>query len=462
MNLTEDEIVQRLIEFALKTKYADIPQEVLEFAKVLILKTSACMLVGSSRPAGIKMANLIKGHRLPEDVGVIGCGFKTSLWEATFGNAFLAHAAELEDNRMTAWGEANNGMSWDITVIPLLFSLAEKLNLSGKTFIAATAVGLEVHARTTLFSADRIGLAFALGAIGPAVTAARVMGLVAKEVANAIGLAIPNSHGTHVNFGTDGHFVESSHQALQGIIAAEMAKQGMTGGARPISYITEVVGRENINPRKMVQDLGNHWLFCEATIKKYPVCFPIHRHIDALIALMEEHRLSYNEVAGIEAETAPCNGYLSRLHPATEGDLQFSFENALGAAILDGDVNLSHIDAPALTNARLAEARSKVKIIFHNDWDCDVSQAAIKPPVRITVVTKDGRRFAKDKQYIIGSPKEPLNADQVQKLFLKFTKGIIRDEYIVKIKEALLNLEKVDDLQKLMDMLVFGNIAKTG
>ena len=76
---TEAEIITRLMEFATETKYEDIPKEVVEFTKGLTLKTVAGTLVGSSKPSGRKMARFIRGRKLPEDVGVIGCGFKTSL-----------------------------------------------------------------------------------------------------------------------------------------------------------------------------------------------------------------------------------------------------------------------------------------------------------------------------------------------------------------------------------------------
>ncbi|MDH5696673.1 MAG: MmgE/PrpD family protein, partial [Dehalococcoidia bacterium] len=158
-------IETQLAEFAVGTRYVNIPEDVVEFAKSLALKTVAGMVAGAAKPAGRKFARLIRDRRLNEEVGVIGGGFKTSLWEAVQLHQFFAHASELEDDK---FGE---GFSWDITVIPLLFPLAEKLRLSGKALIEAIVVGLEVDARIGLFPSDRSGVKVIshTGAVGPAV-----------------------------------------------------------------------------------------------------------------------------------------------------------------------------------------------------------------------------------------------------------------------------------------------------
>lgn len=59
---------------------------------------------------------------------MFGGGFKTLLWNTVLDHAFRAHASELEDDR---YGGA--GTCWDITVLPLTFTLAEKLRLPART-----------------------------------------------------------------------------------------------------------------------------------------------------------------------------------------------------------------------------------------------------------------------------------------------------------------------------------------
>ena len=145
------EVATKLVDFVLNTSYEDIPSDVAAMTKALTLKTVAGMIAGSATPSGQKMAKLIRAHQSAPDAGVVGSGFKTSLWESVFLNSFFSHAHELEDLRFI------EGPSWDITVVPLLLSLAETKGLSGKTLTEALVVGLEAHARTCMFSAHHLG-----------------------------------------------------------------------------------------------------------------------------------------------------------------------------------------------------------------------------------------------------------------------------------------------------------------
>lgn len=451
----EQQIVNQLMEFAVNTKYLDIPKEVIDFTKGLTLKIVAGMVVGSAKPSGRKMARLIRDRNLADDVGVIGCGFKTGLWEATLLHAFFAHASELEDNRITAWGKVSGGSSWDITVIPLVFSIGEKLRLSGKSMLETLAVGLEVHSRTCLFSAEHLGLVFIPGAAGPAVAAAKAMGLGLAETTQALGLATSNVPLSHLNFGTDAHYFESALSSLQGIMAAEMAKEKMTGNPRMIKYLTDLMGKERVTPEKIVKDLGKKWLFCETWIKKYPVCFLTHRHIDTLLDLMKEKKFKYEDIESVEADISVIDQQCNRPEPKNEEDLQFSFQNVLGAALLDGDVNLYHVSEDAVHDPRQMEARTKIKLIVHEDWPPSLNAAMTEVPSHLTVKLKDGRKLEKERWHIIGCSEEPLPMERLKAFYAKFTNGILSEGQIRKTMDAISNMEQLSDVEELMDILVF-------
>src|SRR4030042_345708 len=121
------------------------------------------------------------------------------------------------------------GVSWDITVIPLLLPLAQHLRISGKNLIEALAVGLEVHTRTCSFPTNHLGIVVFPGAMGPAAAGAKAFGLGVEETVSALGLAMSGPAISLLNLGKDAHFLESALQSSQGIIAAEMAKEGMSG-----------------------------------------------------------------------------------------------------------------------------------------------------------------------------------------------------------------------------------------
>jgi len=441
----EKDIATQLVEFALQTKYEDIPKEVIDYCKQLTLKTVSGMLAGSAKPSGRKVAGIIKDQKLPKQVGVMGSGFKTALWEGVFLNSYFAHASELEDDRF------NGGITWDITVIPLLFPLAEKLNLSGKAFLESLVAGLEVTVRTGIFSAKHLGLGQIPGAVGPAVAAAKVLGLGAQETAAAVGLAMSSVPLAVVNYGTDAHYFESALMSLQGMMAAEMAQKGLAGNPDLATYLKNFMGKERVVPEKMVEDLGRKWVLCEIWIKKYPCCFLQHRQIDSVIELKKQHNLSLEEVKEIEVHTSLAEKICDRPEPKNERDIQFSFQHVLSAAMLDGDVTLKHISEKAVNDPKFREARSKVTLIYHPELTIEFNKA----PARVVIKMKDGKEFSRERMYPIGDPThDPLTTEQVQGLYAKFSKGVLGKKDISRVADMILTLEDLKNLKGLINTLV--------
>ena len=432
-------------KFVTETKYPDIPREIVDFTKGLLLKTVAGMLAGSTMPSARKMSKIIKAKNSPQEAGVVGCGFKTSLWDSVYLNAFLAHNSELEDDSFLG------GVSWDITVIPLLLPLAEKLRISGKNLIEALAVGLEVHTRSCLSQTDHLGIVVFPGAVGPAAAGAKALDLNVGETESAMGLAMSGPAIALVNLGTDAHFFESALQSLQGMMAADMAKEGLSSNPNLEAYLTNILGAKAAGSDISVADLGKKWLFNNIGIKKYPCCFFTHRQIDLVLELRKANKLSYKDIEKIEVHASPADEWCNRPQPKSVGDLQFSFQHLLGAAIMDGDVNFDHVDADILLDPRYKEACSKVEVTIHPER----SRVLVQDPAEVTIKTKDGRKFSGQRKHTIGSIQEPLSSNQFRELYSKFTKGILSDDQIDQTAEAILNLEKLHDVLELMNILTF-------
>jgi 2-methylcitrate dehydratase PrpD len=289
------------------------------------------------------------------------------------------------------------------------------------------------------------------GAIGPAAAAARAMGLNIEQTAYALGCAMSAVPVSVANFGTDAHYFESALQSFQGIMSAQMAEKGMTSNPDIGAYLTALLGEDKVSPDRMVADLGEKWALRNIWIKKYPCCFLMHRQIDLLLEMRQKHNISYDDVAKIEVPISPADEPCNRLELETIGDLQFSYQHILGAALYDGDVNFSHIDSDILTNPKYQETRSKIDVISNPDW----SDLIMVAPGLLTIKMKDGTEFSGERQYPIGAPQEPLAMDQFGQLYSKFTKDILSEEQIKETAEALLNLEKLNDIEKLMNVLTF-------
>lgn len=443
------EVAEKLAEFSTRTRLEDIPPGTVDFTKGLCLKTVAGMLRGSGMPAGLKASRSSKQRGHAPEAGVIGSGFRTSLWNAVLNNAFFAHASELEDDRFGGMGTC-----WDITVLPVTFTFAEKLKLSGRELVEMSAIGLEVHARTCLFYPQGyMGMTVIPGAMGPAAAAARALKLGVAETVSALGLAMSSAPIAYASFGTDSHYFESAMQSLQGLIAAELAREGATGNPDIVTHMSNLIGKDKVNPEKFLENLGSEWFLNAIWIKKYPCCFYLHRYLDAFLELMATEKLSYEQIDKVRAHISQVERCCDRPDPKTFDDLQFSFQHSHGVAMIDKDVNFSHISDEARLNPRYREARGKVEVVFHPEW---VSAYAMGTPARLEVRLKDGRQFSREKNHVIGSPAEPLTMEQFKALFVKFTRDVLPESELRWTVDALASLERLDrgEVEKLMHILV--------
>ena len=329
--------MEALATFALEARIDDAPEEVVEYARHLTLKTISGMVAGAKFSPGPEMVELVRSKGLPEDVRVVRYDFRTSLWEGVFLSNFVAHATETEDDRL------EHGVAWDIAIVPVILTLADKVGLSGRETLETIVVGLEVHSRSSDFDAAGRGLYCVPAAVGTAAAAARVMGLTHEQTVNAMGMVMSTAMVTETNFGYDAHCLESAMQCMQAIMAVDSAKAGMSSNPDLRGYLEKLVGPENVFPEGILGGLGEEWSMMDICIKKYPCCSCLHKPADALRELMREHDFGADDVAGLVVEISPYDVFNDRPNPISMGDAKFSYQHCIGAVMVDGDITFQNI-----------------------------------------------------------------------------------------------------------------------
>ena len=441
-------VATRLAEFTVQTQIGDLSPQALLSAKQLALKTIAGMLAGSSMDAGARVAGFVRKNPDGEQVGVVGHGFKASMWKAVFANAFFAHQSELEDDRL------NTGTSWDITTFPMLLPLAQEREMSGAEMVVASAVGLEVMARTCqFFPQGYLGLSIVPPSIGPSALAARAMQLDVAQTAAAFGLAMSGIPLSYANFGTDAHFFETSMQTLHGLTAAQGASLGLSSNPDIVRFLTGLLGKERVDGALITNGLGQEWQFTEIWVKKYPCCLYTHRYIDGFLDLVREHSFSFSELQSIRLHVAAgamevCN----RPSPQTVGDLQFSFQHIMSAVAMDGDVNYRHIHKDIIGDPDYVQARTQVEVVVRSDWS---ARLPVETPALLEIMLKDGRVLTNARQYPTGTIQEPLSLEFVKGLFEKFVGENLAEADKHFVANAIGELETLDrkDVRHVLDIL---------
>jgi len=436
-------------KFIVETKFKDIPPETVKFTKVLTSKCLASMVAGSASPTSKKIIRYVRERDGRPEAGVVGCGFTTSVENAALANGFLAHASELEDDQFPGGGVSD--------VWPTVVPIAQYLKLSGREFIEAVFVGMEVQNRLARYAhvgtnpKGIMGLTF-FGIFGAVAASCKVLGLSFEETKAALGVGMAQAIGYMQTTGTDTHFYESATLNRNAITVAMLAKEGMTSNPDFERWLNTFCGKGVVELDKITEGIGKPPFFIHNVwVKKYPACFFTHRQADAFQTLVQENDITLDQIESVTVDVGPCENMCNRPCPSSPEDSRFSYHHVFAAMLLDGDVGEDTFTHEKLEDPRFVEARSKVTVRVHEDWP----QVYMSPHCPVEVTLKDGQKFSKTNEYTTGCPPLPLTDEQVAGVYRKCCKGVLTDTEIELTFDIIMNLDKKKDILELMHILTY-------
>lgn len=447
MNTTE-----KLLSFVVETDYQDIPEETIKFTKQLALKDVASMVAGSTQPAGRKIARVTRhSTTAPDEAGVIACNYKTDLPAAVLANATLAHAPELEDDKIIP----NEDLAWAISTLPVTFTLAEPYRLSGKEFIEASVVGLEVHNRlaSVPFEGMESSIILKTAPIAAAAAAGRAMRLTPQQMDNAFGLAMSGGGIFTENTGTSAHFLDSAFQCVRGFRAAQLAKEGFTGNPDLEQLLSALYDASPAECNQVVADLGEKWKLHNMGIKKYPCCFVTHRYIDTLLEILEQHDLLPDDIEQISIGVGQVDMIADRPNPENTDEAMFSFQHLLGAVLLDRELTFEQLADTVVQDSAYRAASKKVTVNELSEW----TQLGEPPKARVEVELATGDTIQHQRETYRGSPEDPLPESAFRDMYATYTASVLPEKVIEETTEEILAIEDAQELQGLLETLTYRN-----
>ena len=441
-----------IAEFVRATSLSDVPSEVVQYTKLLGLSHVGMNLAGTKMKVGQTIIKYVQSKGGHAEAGVFGAGFRAPVEYATIANANSAHATELEDDSfpetMYSCGH------W-----PAVFALSEKYELSGERLLEALILGYEVAAR--------LGLAFdrgmkkgwaswaALGTIGNAVAAAKLMNLSPEQTTAAISLAVSQAAGLLKQTGSGAHIIEAGFAGRDGICSAELASLGYVGQP-DILEGTHGFGELWADTPAFDLELGDGYRIYHVGIKKYPCCFFKHRNMDGLLELIREHGIRWEDVESVDHGINVTHSQILKYdQPVSAEQARFSLPHATVACFLEGTVFLDSFSDEKALDPKWQEARSRVSVTVHKDWPKGGVEAFDSP---ITIRMKNGRVFEK---LCHDSPGEPANSRfGSSEVIAKFQKcmdfaGLYSSDEIKEIEGQMLELDNVSNLSGLVSVLTF-------
>lgn len=303
---TSYQVTRRLAEFTASLHFDDLPPEVPLRARDLTIDLIGSIVragaEANSTPALLAMAARL-GMDAPGVATVFGFNWRYTPATAALFNGMLGHSLDFDDTH------SDSSTHPSAPVVPAALAAAEMTGAGGRDTLTAIVAGYEVMLRIanaldpTAHYARGFHPTATAGVFGAAAAAGRIFGLDAQQIASAFGVAASQAAGS-LQFLVNGAWnkrFQVGAAAMNGLIAASLAREGFVGAADAIEgkHGLLVGYTDGADPQRAVAGLGTVWETMKIGLKPYPACRYTHAAVDGLIALRTELGLVPEEIEAV-------------------------------------------------------------------------------------------------------------------------------------------------------------------
>ena len=457
-------LTKSVAEFIVNTKYADIPQDVIDLGKKSILDGFGLALAGSASVMGPLVRQYVKSLGSAEEkASIIGTGMKSHSRFAAFANGVSIHADDFDDTQLAAAKDRIYGLLTHptVAVLPPAFALCELGRRSGRDLMLAYHVGVEVECKIAEAISPRhydegFHTTGTCGSFGSAAACAKLRGLNALQTTYALGIAATEGGGFRDNFGSMTKPFHAGHAAENGTVAADLAALGWTAAddilEAPLGFFQAEGG--GFDPGAIVGRLGKPWTLASpgVSIKPHPSGSLSHPAMGEMLRLIRQNDIKAADVEKVDlgANHAMMTSLLHH-HPTTGLQGKFSMEYCLSILLLDRKAGLGEYQDAVVQRPDVQEMIKRVN--FYVDPEAE-NAGLDKMTSILRIHMKNGKVFSGRAEFAKGSPSNPMSYDEVADKFrgcAEFAKwpAAKTESVIVTVK----SLENVSDISKLVAAL---------
>lgn len=454
----EKYLSQQIAEFALNLSYDQIPAEVIEHGKLLLLDTFGV----ASAAFDLEHAKMIR--EVAEEAGsrpectLWGSEKKVQLADAVLYNASLIHGMDYDDTHVGGIVHPS------AAVVSMAVTVGEQVGASGKAILEAAVAGWEVITRLALAAKGRFhdvgyhGTAI-VSPFAAACVGAKLMGLSVDELMDALGICGSQAAGIQ-EFLHDGSWVKKIHPGWachSAVYALKLARKGFKGPKQVFEggfglYQTHCGSTDGL--KEAFSDLGEKWHTSEITFKMYPVCYFTHSFISCSLKLRKEFHIRSEQVRKIvcradsRAYQIVCEPKDAKCRPTTDYMMRFSLPYLVAVSFVKGRISPWEIDLSLAHDPEILAMIDKI--------ECVEDDSMANPghfPGSVSVITVDGSRYEEEERIEPGAPENPVPEEAVREKFRNNADPALGKERIEKLSGVISRLEITDSMGELLECL---------
>jgi 2-methylcitrate dehydratase PrpD len=315
-------------------------------------------------------------------------------------------------------------------------ALAERRPASGREFVHALVLGVEIQCRVGNIlcvppAECGVGLSMQglVGGIGAAVAAGKMLGLDERGIATAIGLAANQSGGLREAHATMGSPFTPAHAARCGLLAALLAERGFTCSETMIEGVKGFAASFGLRPNlaAALAGLGQTFEISALAYKPYPCGFVIHPVIDACLDAARGEAIDPARIERVELAVNPLAVQLcNRPEPKNPVEAMVSFQHWAAAALIRRAAGIAEVTEGMVHDGAVSALRRRITALS----DPGLGREA----ARVRVVLKGGKAVEAEVRHCRGSEGRPLADEDISDK----TRGLLRTAFAGDAAESIL------------------------
>jgi 2-methylcitrate dehydratase PrpD len=450
-----------LTGFITTASLATIPPGVVAQAKRCLVDGFGVILAGSTVKGSEIVRDYVRSVSDRKEATAVGAGtLMTSAAHAALLNAASGHAMDYDDTQLSTTPDRTFGLLTHPTVPTLAASLAvaERMHASGASFLEAFLVGFEVECKIAeAIDPEHYTRGFhstgTIGTFGAAAAAAKLMRMPAPQVRHMLTIASSMSSGIRVNFGSMTKPLHSARAAENGVVAAELASRGFTGGDDGLDGqwgFFQVFGG-GVDLDRLTPVLGKPYAIVDpgSSFKPYPCGSLSHPTMDAMLKAVTDHDLKPEQIKAVRVRAGSNVLDPLRYKIATnELEAKFCLPFLMASLILRRKAGVREFTDEFVRSAPVQQMMPRVTNVFDPKIE---AQGFDKIRSIVEIDLADGRTLVQpaDERYR-GGPDKPFTPAE---LHAKFSDCAQLTMAPARIAKAIEQIERVDRLKDVGDLV---------
>lgn len=450
-----------IAQFVSGLQFKDIPPDVIQRIKLLILDSLGSSLYGQKLEWTRILQETLAAVDTSETSAIWGTKKKLSLPHAVLVNGTQIHSFELDDVHR------QGVMHVGAVVLPGVMGIAEsQRSMTGIEFLTSAVAGYEIGPRVGIcMGQEHIAQGWhsgaTLGVFSSAAGAARALKLDVQKTVHALGIAGTQASGLMAaQYGSMVKRMHTGRAAQSGLYGALLANHGFTGIENVLEseyggYCTTFSrSNDRFDLEQLTAGFGTVWQTMGIALKFYSCVGSNHTTLDGIRLLQEQQPFGPDDIK----EILVSGSQITMDHvgwdyvPQGLTSAQLNLPYCVATYLLEGDCFVDQFSEALVTDpARMALAK---KVRVQHDDAITKQGSKYRHKVHVQVELHNGSILKTTVESGRGSEHNfASEADIVAKFLFLATKALPKSQ-AEELCHAVLNLEKLEDAKQLTTLMI--------